>query len=409
LAFLRTIRLHHDADHAGCEARIDDTLALAIASSDREIEAECRYTKAFYLAHAGRLSESVEQLTSAAALHRELGHEQRAVIIEGSAHTVLLWMGQARRALQLQRHALQQAADAGSSSLLATVLMRQADSELHLGDVGAALLLAARARAAMRATDLIGGELARTTWYIADVQRRCGQWGEALAVVIETQHRIAAQSDPEQLLAAALAGIYLDLGRPDLAHRHIEAFAAASQHSLRQRLRALVLRSKCGFAIGTGNGTALVALDTGSENLLQACELALTVGHAETPDMTAAQCAALVARCEPQGLREELVPLHALSARLHAREGDPQRAHASIALAEQALRVGEIGAVTPLCCLWLAQALQSLGMPADALLQARQGTAWLMGRAQQSVPPEFRDSFLHRHPVHRELLLLAGP
>jgi hypothetical protein len=126
------------------------------------------------------------------------------------------------------------------------------------------------------------------------------------------------------------------------------------------------------------------------------------------PDITATQCATLVARCEPQGLREELVPLLALSARLQAREGDPQRAHASVARAEEALRVGEIGAVTPVCCLWLAQALQSLGRPADALLQARQGKAWLMGRVQQSVPPAFHDSFLHRHPVHRELLLLAG-
>jgi hypothetical protein len=231
-----------------------------------------------------------------------------------------------------------------------------------------------------------------------------------LAVVNETRQRIAMQSDPEQLLAAALAGIYLDLGRADLAHRYIEAFAAASQHSMRQRLRALTLRRKWGFATGPNNGAALVAVGTpGLENLLQACELALTEGHAESPDMTANLCTTLVARCEPQGLREELVPLYALSARLHASEGHMRRAHASVALAERALHVGEIGAATPVCCLWLAQALQSLRRPADALLWARQGTAWLMDRVDDSVPAEFRDSFLHRHPVHRELLLIAGP
>jgi hypothetical protein len=93
---------------------------------------------------------------------------------------------------------------------------------------------------------------------------------------------------------------------------------------------------------------------------------------------------------------------------LFALEGDTDAAHASVAKAEQALRTGDIGAVTPQCGLWLAQALRSLGRPADAALQARHAALWLTTHAQQSVPPEFRESFLHRHPVHRELLVLAG-
>jgi DNA-binding SARP family transcriptional activator len=409
LAYLRNIRLHHDADHVGCQAGIDDALALAVASADRAIEAECRYTKAFYLGHGGRLSESVAQLTTATALHRSVGREQRARVIECSAHTVLLWMGQAGLALNMQRDALRRALDAGPSILQATMMMRQADSELHLGDVGAAMRLAGRALEALRATDMIGGELARTIWYIANVQRRCGHWGEALAIVNETEQRIAAQSDPEQLLAATRAGIYLDLGRPDLAYRHVEAFAAASQQSSRQRLRALVLRREYDFANGGGvETTPVAALDLGAENLLQACELALVAGHAISPALTAAQCAALIERCEPQGLREELVPLYALCAHLHAREGAAPASDASVALAKQALLAGEIGAVTPVACLWLSKALHRLGRPADAVLQARRGSDWLMARAQQTVPPEFHDSFLHRHPIHRELLALAA-
>ena len=409
LAYMQTIRLHHDADHVGCQARIDDALALAIASADPAIEAECRYTKAFYLAHGGRLRESVEQLTAAVALLRGIGRAQRAMVIEGSAHTVLLWMGQARLALELQREALRQALDAGSPNLRATVMMRQADSEMCLGDVGAASLLAGRALDAMRATDLIGGELARTPWYIADVQRRCGHWGAALAIVNEARERIAEQSDPEQLLAAALAGIYLDLGRPDLAHRHVAAYVAASQQSARQRLRALALRWDYSFAVGGSSDTALVVADAlRSENLLQACELALAAGRAEAPEVSAEQCATLVARCEPHGLREKLAPLHALCARLFAREGDEHSARDSIASAEQALAAGEIGSFTPLCCLWTAQALDGLGRAADAADKARRGAGWLIERAQHSVPTEFRESFLQRNPIHRELLTRAG-
>ena len=410
LAFMRAVGLHHRADHAGCLARIDDALALAIASADRAIEAGCRYTKGYYAAHDGRLHESVEHLATAVALLRGVGREQRAMVIELSVHNVLLWTGQAKLALDRQRDALQRLLDAGSSNMLATVMTRRADSELRLGDVGAARLAAGQALEALRATDMIGGDLAATTRAIAGVLRRIGRWDEALAIVNETQRRLAAEGDPDQWLAQALADIYLDLGRPDLAHRQIEAFAAAARHSARLRQRALALRWRYSLAVGTGIETSVaVAKVLRSENLMQACKLVLVAGQAVEPELTSTQCADLIARCEPQSLREELVPLHALHARLLAREGDARTAQASVALADLALAQGEIGAVTPLCGLWLALALQRLGCPTESTLRAQRAAGWLMDRARQSVPAEFRDSFLRRNPVHAGLLALAHP
>ena len=412
LAYLRAMSCHYHADHEGCRARIDAVLASAITHADPIVEAECRYTLAYYAAHDGRLREAVELLAAAAALHRGIGRDQRALVIEASGHTALLWSGQARLALERQIEALRRVPDAGSSQMLSTLLARQAHSELHLGDVAAAKLSAGRALDALRATDLIGAELARTTWNITDVQRRCGQGGEALAIINDTQQRLAARNDPEQLLAAARASIYLDLGRPDLAHRHIDTFAAASQHSVRQRLRALALRWRYGLAIGAGIDTALgVQATLHSEKLLQASELLLVAGQALQPELTPAQCAALIARCEPQGLREELLPLHALCARLAMREGDLPSAQASVALAQQAMLQGvhgdrdsDSGAASPLAGLWLAQALRGLGDTAAAAMQARRAASWLTERAQHAVPPEFRDSFLSRNPVHAALL-----
>ncbi|WP_372526255.1 ATP-binding protein [Piscinibacter sp.] len=409
LAFMRVVSLHQRADHAGFLARLDDALALAIAGADRLIEAECRFSQGVYATHDGRLLESVQHLAAAAALHRDIGREQRALAIELNVHMVLLWTGQARLALDRQRDALQRVLDAGSPQMLAMLMMRQADSELHLGDVGAAVLTAGRALQALRATDMLGTELASTTRLIAEVQRRCGHWDVALDIVNETRQRLGSQPDPEQWLAAALAGIYLDLGRPDLAHRLIEAFAAASEYSVRQRARALALHWRYGLAIGAGIETARAVADAlRAEHLLQACELVLAAGQAGEPELVSAQCSDLIARCEPQGLREELVALHALHARLLAREGDTVSAHASVALAEQALLQGDIGAVTPLAGLWLAQALRSLGCAADAALHAGRAAAWLTDRAQHAVPPEFRDSFLHRNPVHAALLAWAA-
>jgi hypothetical protein len=37
-----------------------------------------------------------------------------------------------------------------------------------------------------------------------------------------------------------------------------------------------------------------------------------------------------------------------------------------------------------------------------------QAARWVTETAQQRVPAEFRDSFLHRNPVNRELLALAS-
>ena len=405
LTFLRAVGLHQRADHAACRARTDDALVLAIASADHVIEAECHFSKGAYATHDGRLREAIEHFSAAAALHRSVGREQRALTIELNIDIVRLWTGQAGLALDRQRQELQRVLDSGSSKMLAMLMVRRADSELHLGDVAAAKLTADRAAEALRATDMIGAELASTARGIADVRRRCGQWNSALAIVDESQQRLGSQRDPEQLLALALAEITLDLGRPDLAHRHIEAFSSVSQHSTRQSQRAQALRWRYALAVGARIETAAIVADAlDSENLLLACRLMLVAGQAVEPEPTSAQCDALIARCESQGLREELAPLHSLCAWLLARGGDAPEALTRVALATLELGQAELGAVTPLCLLWLARALQCLGDTAGAAQRAQSAAAWLTERAQHSVPHEFRDSFLRRNPVHRDLL-----
>jgi len=59
--------------------------------------------------------------------------------------------------------------------------------------------------------------------------------------------------------------------------------------------------------------------------------------------------------------------------------------------------------------MWLvaAQAMSALGHGADAARAASGGRSWVMKTHDSDVPPEFRDSFLHRNAVNRELLALA--
>ena len=60
--------------------------------------------------------------------------------------------------------------------------------------------------------------------------------------------------------------------------------------------------------------------------------------------------------------------------------------------------------------MWLvaAQLLTSLGRDAEARRAAADGLAWTRNVHDTQVPPEFRESFLHRNPVNRELLRWPG-
>jgi len=165
------------------------------------------------------------------------------------------------------------------------------------------------------------------------------------------------------------------------------------------------LRWRYSLAVGSPIETAADVVDAlGAENLMQACRLALIAGQASDPDLSAESCAALIVQSLVHELREQVTPLHALLAWLLARTGDVAGALASVGQAEHELEKGELGAWTPHCGLWLAKALQCAGRVDAADRHARSAAAWLTERAQSSVPPDFRDSFMRRNPVHRDVL-----
>ena len=59
---------------------------------------------------------------------------------------------------------------------------------------------------------------------------------------------------------------------------------------------------------------------------------------------------------------------------------------------------------------WLARANAALALGDRTQAQglALAGRRWIVECAEQRLPAEFRDSFLHRHPVNRELMALAS-
>ncbi len=402
LAYFRLVARHERGDLEDFLPILDETLAMAIEAGDDLIEAECRFSQGVHDAYAGRLHDAASRFTAAAEVHRRIGRESRAIDIEQSTDLVMLWAGRARQALARQQAWLASLAS-GSSSALPMLCSRQALCQSHLGKFDVACKTARRALEALRGTDMMAVNFVSTVYILADVHRRGARWHEALAVIEENRQRVAEQGDTHQRLASALAEIYLDLGRPDLAHRYVEAFAAAAQFA-RLRERALALRWAYRLATGGAiDAVAAVSSALDSENLLVACELVLTAGKAVRPELRAAQCSVLIDRCESEGLREQLLPLYALRCWLSALEGDAIAAAAGIAETERAMAEWPIGAALPQCTLWLAQALRAVGREAEALARAKAAAAWIAARAEDAMPPEFRDSFLQRNPTHRAL------
>jgi len=56
----------------------------------------------------------------------------------------------------------------------------------------------------------------------------------------------------------------------------------------------------------------------------------------------------------------------------------------------------------------LGRTYTAAGRAADAADAHAQGARWVVQTARDHVAPEFRDSFLHRNPVHRDLLAAAA-
>ena len=402
VAYFRLVGRHERGEFDSFVPLLEQTLAAAIEVGDEVIEAECLFAQGVHAGYAGKLHDAARHFTVAADIHRRIGREGRAIDIEMSTHLIMLWAGQARPALAWQQAWLD-SLSAGSSSALPMMSSRQALSQTHLGEFDAAARAARRALEALRGTDMMAVNFVSTVQILADIHRRGARWNEAMAVVEENRQRIVELGDTHQRLASALADIYLDLGRPDLAHRHIEAFAAAAQFA-RMRERALALRWSCRLATGASiDAAAAVSSALDSENLLIACELLLTAGKAARPEPSAAQCSVLIDRCETEGLREQLLLLYALRCWLSTLEGDAAAAAAGIAETARALDAWPVGAALAQCTLWLAQALRAAGREAEARVRVERAVAWIAARAGDAVPPEFRDSFLQRNPTHRAL------
>jgi DNA-binding SARP family transcriptional activator/tetratricopeptide (TPR) repeat protein len=245
------------------------------------------------------------------------------------------------------------------------------------------------------------------------VHRQLGRYGRALRDIddgIENLRRFAPGY--EVVLLAHLATCWAHLGQWARLDRTLDEIGKHTVPS-RTAVRVALLRRQADQALRRSSDVsaleaALVSIESGTtidfRHTVQ-CELASLQADASA----LATLESLVEEAATLGHRMSQLPAAALAANLALELGDAPRAlrHARAAwtLASQT--------VSHMCyplepwwhCARVFHALDDAGAAAEV---CRRALDWIETAAAREVAPEFRDSFLHRNPVNRELLALAA-
>jgi DNA-binding SARP family transcriptional activator len=402
---------------------IDEVLAvggpaLALARARGDAASELRLT-----VRVGGCLSSVQRSAEALALLEPLQpwvdtsaepHDRAEYYLAlGFALDFASRLTEAVRALEA---ASQIARDAGLRAALADATSNLATAHAKLGRVRRAAELGQQALELMRGDETVSGRPLQTQALLAHRLRDAGRYAEALPLFEEAlaHFRSAKASLWTSATAHRLALAWLQLGQYARAQRLL----ADDPGDPQPRSRAMWAACRAELARLGGpaqRGEALsqirLALDTmkpwPDDGTFRVITLFAT---------------AIVAPEEGEPLATELAAWANARERFGLALGAHVRA-AACALAQDAARraLPHVEAALRLAAdfetdsmyrgeLWLvaAQVYAAAGEPQLAERTLAEGCAWVRELAEHHVPAEFRDSFLNRNPVNRELLRLQS-
>lgn len=396
------LRMLHAVQHwlvGGADAALTEIAGLltqAIALGDLRVEAECRFALAHRASADGRLDEAVQQLAAGERLLRDGGDARRATAMAASIALVIGVRGQPRLAQAEQERLLPLLERERDVTTACVVAASKALQRVRQGraDEGADEARQVLARSA--ALSIASADLSLVMNYAVEALRWAGRFDAALDAALALRERLAAQG-AHGFGLVPLAALYLHLGRADLAHAPLAQSAAASGLRARERSRLALLRLQAALLNGSPPPDDVLAHPQASDDLALTAEWALWSGLRDQAPQSVGALRALADQAADAGYLLVAEPLAALA---HWRALQLGESAAVVTLPAPALHAASVWSA-----LFHARAATLQGDTARAGLWARAGADWLRQRA--ALPPAMRDSFLTRHPVHRELLARA--
>ena len=385
-----------------------DLLSDAIAVGDPLVEAECRIAIALRARAEGGFDEAVQHVAAAERLLREAGSARRALAVATMISPLLVLRGQPRLAIVEHQRLLPLLEDVGNQPVLALLCAYIGLQHIFCGDTANGLRETERALLVTQRASIAAPDLQAILRRVTQSLCWAGRFDLALPASQALVSRLAIQGNFPA--CGDVQGVmYLQLGRPDLAHPHLAAHLACPSAGGGELLYKAWLRA----SLACWSLTPPAAADWPADalrwgELALACHWGLLSGLVETAPWPAAEIALLADRCDAAGVVLFGLPLRALQARRMLEAGDHDRGAALLMGLEAAVADRDLVASTPWTTLFLAQALRRAGADGAAARIAQRGKSWVERVARETLPSEFRDSFLHRNPVNRELLALAS-
>jgi hypothetical protein len=377
----------------------DEALLMAIRSGATRVEAECRFNKGYIAVNLGKLQDGIEHVSAAARLARDCGEVRRAEAMQANLLTILSMSGQFQRALAERGRAQKQLVDLSNPGALALSQSYLASEALAMGDSAAAHRAVGQALAAMRRIDLSEMEGEFIVRPSTKSLRWMGLFSAALLLSAEV---------PEHVIADERAQLYLALGRPDLAGRALDAEAWRSAVNERRQIQLQLAQAALQLAAGRDALPLVEPLDPSRiEDAFIAWDVMMLRARLPGTAAVLRQALSLVDRFACAHAAGLLAPLHAAVAKLAADVGAADQMAVHARKAADWLTRDRRDATVPQCALWLQRIFSESGERAEAARCLSAGREWLQRAVDEDVPPEFRDSFLNRNPVHREVLSLA--
>ena len=383
-------------------------LALARPLGDEALLHTLQQRLGTSLSMAGRFEDALRHMRAAEPGLHLVGAPDAVAEFHGNLAVVLSNLGRPAEAQPEYERTLALSRAQNDHAQLATMLANYASSRLDAGDVQLATAQLAQAQLIVTTFELGGS----SAGYIATLQSQCERGAGHYAAALDCCRRaedILAERNRSRVPVARLhlAHVWLDLAQHARAQQVLggEALAAARRMPARYAVRWLVLlarvqrRLRQPVAPLLEEAAALAPADGWPElRLIVRTEQAL----AEAPAQALARLHAVAD--EAHGLSLHGAELGAL---LHAAALAPDAATAA-ALADAAITLAAsteaLHADRALRYTAPALAWARCGQTARAQQLWAEGQAWLRTTAAAHVPPEFADSFLHQHPLHRHLM-----
>jgi tetratricopeptide (TPR) repeat protein len=383
-------------------------MALARPLGDEALLNNLRQRLGTALSVAGRFAEALPHMRAAEPCLRAHGRPDELAEFQGNLAVVLSNLGRPAEAQPHFEHALALSRAQNDHAQLATMLANYASSRLDAGDVTLATTQLSQAQSLASSFEMAGS----SAGYIAVLQAQCERGAGRYTAALDWCRRaedILAERNPSRVPVARLqlAQVWLDLAQHARALQMLggEPLATARRMPARYAVRWLVLMARVQRRLRQNAGplleeaAALAPSDGWPEmRLIVHTEQALSLA----PQKALAQLRAVADEAHALSLHGA-----ELGALLHAATLAPDAATTS-ALADSAVALAAtteaLHTDRALRYTAPAQAWARSGQAERALALWAEGQAWLRTTVAAHVAPEFADSFLHQHPLHRQLL-----